>query len=1141
MLFFAIQEGKVAGVDSLVKDWGWDLSSKDETMTFRHLANMVSGYARGENPGEAYAYNDYGIELYAKTLYEKVFAGEGDMNEVTLAGTRLGALHFEDGTILSGNYRVDTSVRDFARIGWFWLNRGSWGSTQVLARSFFDNYMKPDVQGDMPRTSESGTDYLRIGSYGGGSDQDFPGQGIYGFNWWYNAQVGTSTNLTWPDAPADTIVALGYGGRNMAVIPSLDIVIAAQGNWGSFVPGDAGAGMNRTLKRLREAVVEDGPTVSGNLREWQTVTVSFKGPTASETDDAPNPFLDYRLQVTFAGPSAQTYDVPGFFDGDGEGGATGDVWRVRFVPDEDGTWQYSASFRSGTNVAVDLGEDAGTPVGFDGAGGSFTVSARDPDAPGFLRWGRLEYAGGHYLKFAEGPYWLKGGTDSPENLLGYVGFHGTPNGTHSYSNHVADWTESDPDWENGKGKGIIGALNYLASNHVNSVYLMLMNIGGDGQDVWPFVGPIDPGGSGSNDNLHYDISKLRQWETVFAHAQTRSVYLHFVLSEAEAANKNELDDATLGTERKLYYREMIARFGHHPALQWNVCEEYNLKLDLGVSRVMEFAGYIQDVDPYDHPISVHHAGSVDSAWSGFVGDSRFSVTSFQTRDIEAVERFRSSSEVAGRPLVIGMDEFYPDFASAANADDHRKTYTWPVYLSGGQLEYILSGLLNTEDFSAYEPNWRYTWYARRFVEEHLPFWEMTPYDDLLTGESGGLGHVFVKPGSIYAVYLPVASQTGTLDLDGAPGSYRKRWYNPRSGVFEGTETTVSGGGALELGTPPADADQDWVLLLTADDSVATYPLTVHQGSGDGEHVEGAIVEIQADPPPTGKVFDQWTGDVSVVADARAATTTITMPPTNVVVTATYENAPGGQSVVDFTLIDADTDLPIGGFDPLFDGATLNLTALPTRNLNVRANTFPATVGSVRFGLDGNPNFKTENASPYAMAGDSGGDYGAWTPGVGSHVLAATPYTGGSGGGTAGTPLSISFDVIEGDPGDFDGDGMPDDWEIHYFRSSSHPEGGAASDWDKDGMSNLHEYQAGTDPTDPASLLAATGLASLAGAGVVLSWHSASNRMYSIRRSTNLLMGFEQVVAAGIPSSPPINTYTVALNRTTPSFYRIEVD
>ncbi|MBI2093200.1 MAG: serine hydrolase, partial [Candidatus Omnitrophica bacterium] len=61
LLLFAVQEGLLNGVDDLVKDWWLNLDgstqlvAKDASMTFRHLANMTSGYARGEIPGAAWA------------------------------------------------------------------------------------------------------------------------------------------------------------------------------------------------------------------------------------------------------------------------------------------------------------------------------------------------------------------------------------------------------------------------------------------------------------------------------------------------------------------------------------------------------------------------------------------------------------------------------------------------------------------------------------------------------------------------------------------------------------------------------------------------------------------------------------------------------------------------------------------------------------------------------------------------------------------------------------------------------------------------------------------------------------------------------------------------------------------------------
>ncbi len=117
------------------------------------------------------------------------------------------------------------------------------------------------------------------------------------------------------------------------------------------------------------------------------------------------------------------------------------------------------------------------------------------------------------------------------------------------------------------------------------------------------------------------------------------------------------------------------------------------------------------------------------------------------------------------------------------------------------------------------------------------------------------------------------------------------------------------------------------------------------------------------------------------------------------------------TVDSFTLINADTDLPIAGYDPFLDGASLNLATLPTQNLNVRANTTPANNGSVRFQLNGNNNYRTENAPPYALEGDNANGYSAWTPAVGQSTLTATAYTADNAGGTAGAPLTIQFTVL----------------------------------------------------------------------------------------------------------------------------------
>jgi hypothetical protein len=628
----------------------------------------------------------------------------------------------------------------------------------------------------------------------------------------------------------------GLSAVVLVVLPVLGVVAAWAGLW-PMVTAKGDTSSHAPSQDDPGAAGEPGERAgagrfSGTPTAWHTVTIDFDGPLADESGDAPNPFLDFRLQVTFDGPGGQVYRVPGFFDGDGAGRSSGGVWRVRFTPDAPGTWTYRASFRGGPRVAVELDPHAGVPAAFDGASGAFEVAPADPGAPGFLKWGRLEYVGGHYLKFRDGPYWLKGGTDSPENLLGYAGFDDTPNAQHTFAPHARDWRPGDPRFNAAGpdgGRGLIGALNYLAAQGVNSVYFLPMNIGGDGRDTWPFAGRVDPHGSPANDNLHYDLSKLAQWEQAFAHAQRLGIQLHVVLEESEPANRTELDGGVLGVERKLFYRELVARFAHHNALQWNLAEEYDGVVapeygieypGIPVEEVKAYAAYLQAIDPYQHPITVHQWRDPAEAWAPFVGDARFSVTSFQYGGTSVagygaeVESWRRTTAAAGRPIPISLDE--PRSATPSNADAQRKELLWPTYLSGGQVEWFIGAEdQSLEDFRPYEALWAYTWHARTFMEQHLPFWEMEPADHLLAGESEALGggQVFAKGGEVYAVYLPVASPAGTLDLWGAAGTLEQRWYNPRTGQFEGAAHTVAGGAILDLGVPPTGAGEDWVVLL----------------------------------------------------------------------------------------------------------------------------------------------------------------------------------------------------------------------------------------------------------------------------------------------------------------------------------------
>ncbi len=574
-----------------------------------------------------------------------------------------------------------------------------------------------------------------------------------------------------------------------------------------------------------------------NFIKNQPITFNFVIESTSETAKD-NPFLDYRLDMEFSFDNL-VFKVPAYYAADGNasetGASEGGVWRVKFTPNKVGRWRYYVSFQKGKDIAINEDPYVGDPISpYHGRSGSFIVSDISADATAFDRSGRLQYNGSRYLFTEDGKPLLKFGANSPENFFAYAEF----DGTYSYDStkqflktwdpHKDDWKKADPIWKDGKGKGIIGALNYLASKGMNSVYALTLNIEGDARDVWPFISHK------KEDFTRYDVSKLAQWDIVISHAESLGIIMHLLTQEKE--NELILDDGYTLTERKLYYRELIARFGYHKNIIWNMGEENGAApfWRQGQNDQQRFAmiRYLKDHDPYMNPIVIHtlpEAHERDLIVDPLLGFDRLDGLSMQISNVfeihETIKDWVLKSQKANRPWMVMMDEIGPWHTGTRTDEDDprhdtlRREVLWGTLLAGGAgVEWYFGwnkppNDLNAEDWRSRNNIWEQSKIAIDIFNQ-IPFWEMTNMNEILSSKNN---YCFGKTGGPYLIYMKHGGSS-TIDLNPTEGEFNIHWYNPREGGSHqaGSVKKIQGGDIRSIGNPPMEEGMDWVVILKRD-------------------------------------------------------------------------------------------------------------------------------------------------------------------------------------------------------------------------------------------------------------------------------------------------------------------------------------
>jgi hypothetical protein len=278
---------------------------------------------------------------------------------------------------------------------------------------------------------------------------------------------------------------------------------------------------------------------SGNAEQWGIYEIQLKGPTNG------NPFIDVRLSAVFNNGTRQV-EVPGFYDGDG-------VYRVRFMPDTQGRWQY---------------ETKANCWELTGKTGDFVVT---PPSKG--NHGPVRVRNTYHFAYADG---------TPFKQIGTT---------------IYNWIDTPLEVQE-------ETLKTLAASPFNKARMLITQQPTPYQTkyppaLWPFEGkpPHDW------DLARFNPEFFRLYEKRIGQLRDLGIEADLILFNPYGKWGFEQMDAA-GDER--YVRYVVARFGAYRNVWWSLANEYDFLRTKTEADWDRLGNLLQQCDPFDHLRSIHN-------------------------------------------------------------------------------------------------------------------------------------------------------------------------------------------------------------------------------------------------------------------------------------------------------------------------------------------------------------------------------------------------------------------------------------------------------------------------------------------------------------------------------------------------------
>jgi hypothetical protein len=478
-----------------------------------------------------------------------------------------------------------------------------------------------------------------------------------------------------------------------------------------------------------------------------------------------NPF-DFRvveLQADFIAPSGKEHSYFGFYDGDGNGGLVGNVWKLRFMPNEVGLWSYSYSWTDGT----------------PGESGTFEVVDRGLPGP------------------------LRVATDNPwffENARGNQ-FHWRGYSLHLYLHWgYGRGIYSNDAWADLRDK----IIKKVADRGYNAVML-----------AWPVFTKSGWPAEDDNDTHHfwrqngstldftrYYIPQWKEVEETLKVAAANEVYVFQFLALVDQYTDRPNDD-----EMTAYLRYMAARLGPY----WNnfgysaTWEYHDIWSDAYETSVMNrLHGNLNNL-PIAPLLTVHdHSDNTFSGWLDF-SMRQLPSTTISTGNIHGGGKQGGVGSAFLDSPILGSEDIWEIGGSLPDNGTEVRRGAWGLQMAGVMPVYMEDTGTSKQFNGDGEDD------IRRMLDFFYSKTRYRQYQQLNQLVSRSARQIASGiTGEEYLVYDEDGGSI-TIDLSGASpaDSFSVLWFDPKTGTDQ-SGGTVSGGVAQTLSSPFSG---DSVLLL----------------------------------------------------------------------------------------------------------------------------------------------------------------------------------------------------------------------------------------------------------------------------------------------------------------------------------------